>query len=179
MLQTPRLRLRQWIPGDREPFAAMNRDAAVMEFLGEPLTRPGSDELAERCERELAENGWGPWAVERLEDGQFIGFVGLHAVGTHLPFAPAIEIAWRLAAAAWGKGYATEAARCALDFGFRSLGLQEIVSFTAVVNHRSVAVMQRLGMRFDGRFEHPRLPSGHPLSEHVLYRLGNDTSVGS
>ena len=171
MLQTVRLRLRQWMPEDRAPFAAMNADRAVMEFLGDPLTREQSDMLAERCSRELAEQGWGPWAVERLEDQRFLGFVGLHAVGSDLPFAPAVEIAWRLAADVWGFGYATEAAGCAMAFGFRQLGLREIISFTAVANRRSAAVMQRLGMQFDGRFEHPRLPEGHPLRTHVLYRL--------
>ena len=171
MLRTSRLRLRHWLAQDHDPFAAMNADPRVMEFLGEPLSRAESDALADRCAQELADNGWGPWAVERLSDGRFIGFVGLRRVGPHLPFAPAIEIAWRLAADVWGQGYATEAARCALAFGFNQLRLTDIVSFTAAVNQRSAAVMQRLGMNFEGTFEHPRLPEGHALRTHVLYRL--------
>ena len=142
-----------------------------MEFLGEPLSRAASDALAERCAQGIAERGWGAWAVERRDDGMFLGFVGLSPVGTDLPFAPAVEVAWRLQRSAWGQGYATEAAQGALTFGFKQLGLKDIVSFTAVVNQRSAAVMRRLGMNFEGTFEHPRLPEGHALRTHVLYRL--------
>ena len=171
ILDTPRLRLRQWQPQDHEPFAALNADPAVMEFLGEPLSRAASDALAERCAQGIAERGWGAWAVERRDDGMFLGFVGLSPVGADLPFAPAVEVACRLQRSAWGQGYATEAALGALAFGFTQLGLMDIVSFTAVVNQRSAAVMRRLGMNFEGTFEHPRLPEGHALRTHVLYRL--------
>ena len=109
--------------------------------------------------------------MEHREDGTLLGFVGLSPVGADLPFAPAIEVAWRLQRSAWGQGYATEAAQCALAFAFEQLGFAEIVSFTAVANQRSAAVMSRLGMTFDGTFEHPRLPEGHALQTHVLYRL--------
>ncbi len=170
-LHTPRLRLRQWQPQDHEPFAALNADPVVMEFLGAPLSRAASDALAERCAQGIAERGWGAWAVEHREDGTFLGFVGLSPVGADLPFAPAVEVAWRLQRSAWGQGYATEAAQCALAFAFEQLGFAEIVSFTAVANERSAAVMRRLGMNFDGTFEHPRLPDGHALRTHVLYRL--------
>lgn len=170
-MKTARLRLRQWLPGDSEPFAALNADPAVMEFLGEPLPRSASDALADRCAQGIAERGWGVWVVERLEDQRFLGFTGLSPVGPDFPFAPAVEVAWRLARDAWGHGYATEAAQCVLGLAFGRLQLPEVVSFTTVGNLRSAAVMQRLGMQFAGRFGHPRLPSGHPLQEHVLYRL--------
>jgi RimJ/RimL family protein N-acetyltransferase len=163
--------LRQWQPQDHEPFAALNADPAVMEFLGEPLSRAASDALAERCAQGIAERGWGAWAVEHREDGTFLGFVGLSPVGADLPFAPAVEVAWRLQRSAWGQGHATEAAQCALAFAFEQLGFAEIVSFTALANHRSAAVMQRLGMNCEGTFEHPRLPEGHTLRTHVLYLL--------
>lgn len=133
-------------------------------------SRAGSDALADRCEAGIAERGWGARAVELLQDQRFLGFVGLNPVGADLPFAPAVEVAWPLAYSAWGRGYATEAAQCALDFGFGELGLPEIVSFTTVNNRRSVAVMQRLGMQPAGTFGHPRLPTAHILHEHLLYR---------
>jgi RimJ/RimL family protein N-acetyltransferase len=171
-LETERLRLRQWRPSDREPFAALNADPRVMEFFPSVLDRETSDALVARWESEIAERGWGLWAVELRESGPFIGFVGLQVPSAALPFAPCVEVGWRLAFAYWGKGYASEAARGALWVGFEQLQLPEIVSFTAVVNRRSRAVMERLGMReAPATFSHPRLAEGHWLREHCLYRL--------
>ena len=169
---TERLRLRQWCGADREPFAALNADPRVMEFFPALLTRAESDAIAERCESLISERGWGVWAVELKKEGDFIGFVGLHIPTDQLPFAPCTEVLWRLALDYWGYGFATEAARGALHVGFERLGLSEIVSFTAVGNIRSRAVMERLGM-LDTKetFEHPNIPVGHVLSKHCLYRL--------
>jgi ribosomal-protein-alanine N-acetyltransferase len=121
----------------------------------------------------LASNGFGLFAVELPEIAPFIGFVGLNAVTFDTHFTPAVEIAWRLASAHWGHGFATEAGRLVLEDGFHRLDLPEIVSFTTEENHRSRRVMDRLGMTWDaeGGFLHPRLPEGHNLSKHVLYRL--------
>lgn len=170
--ETERLRLRQWRGADREPFAALNADPGVMEFFPSPLTRAESDAMAARCQALIAEHGWGFWAVEVRATTEFIGFVGLHTPTPLLPFSPCVEIGWRLAAKHWGKGFATEAARGALRIGFERLELPEIVSFTAVGNVRSRAVMERLGM-FDTKetFEHPTIPAGHTLRQHCLYRL--------
>ncbi len=172
-LTTQRLRLRAWRDTDRGPFAAMNADPAVMEhFLG-TLDRAASDAFMARIDAHWAANGFGLWAVERRADGAFLGFTGLSDPGFQAPFMPAIEIGWRFARDAWGHGYATEAAWAALSFGFESLGRAEIVSFTAPANTRSIAVMERLGMSRDARddFDHPRVPVGHSLRRHVLYRL--------
>jgi RimJ/RimL family protein N-acetyltransferase len=168
---TARLVLRQWRSSDRSPFAALNADPRVMEFFPSPLTREQSDAMADRCESLIDERGWGLWAVELKADRSFIGFVGLHIPDARLPFAPCTEIGWRLAFDYWGHGFATEAAREALRAGFEVLGLEEIVSFTVVANSRSRAVMERLGMKESGSFEHPSLPVGHSLREHCLYRL--------
>jgi len=169
---TERLRLRQWCAADREPFAALNADPKVMEFFPALLGRAESDALANRCEALIAERGWGLWAVETKSANDFIGFVGLHTPAPELPFAPCVEVGWRLAAEHWGRGYATEAARSALRIGFQRCGLSEIVSFAAVGNFRSRAVMERLGMIETGEtFEHPRFPAGHSLRKHCLYRL--------
>lgn len=171
---TPRLRLRQWREADRAPFAQLTADPDVMAFFPSVLTRAQSDAMADACQALIAEHGWGFWAVETRAERQFIGFVGLHAPAAELPCSPCVEIGWRLARAHWGLGYASEAARAALRVGFEALALPEIVAFTAVPNLRSQAVMVRLGMQPDGRFDHPALLPGHALREHRLYRLPRD-----
>ena len=175
-LSTPRLWLRQWRPSDLPPFAAMNADPPVMEFLPGCLSPAESDLLARRCESEIARQGWGLWAAELRESGAFIGFVGLSVPSFEAAFTPCVEIGWRLERASWGKGLATEAGRECLRFAFESLVLEEVVSFTVPLNRRSRAVMERLGMSRDaaGDFDHPRIPAGHPLRRHVLYRLGRE-----
>jgi RimJ/RimL family protein N-acetyltransferase len=174
MIGTERLILRNWKPSDLEPWAALNADPEVMEHFPATLTRVESDAMAAVHQDLIARQGWGLWAVERREDGAFLGFTGLKAVPGGVPFAPAVEVAWRLARHAWGAGYASEAARAALAHGFEALKLPEIVSFTATVNLRSQAVMQRIGLtrREDLDFDHPALPKGHRLERHVVW-VGN------
>tara|TARA_R110002049_G_scaffold188483_6_gene356962 strand:+ start:429 stop:1040 length:612 start_codon:yes stop_codon:yes gene_type:complete len=167
---TARLRLRQWRASDFAPFAAMSADPRVMEFFPEVLRPAESHAMARRIRELIAARGWGLWAVEVRGGAHFIGFVGLHEPLAQLPFAPCVEIGWRLAPAFWGHGYATEAARGALAVGFEHVGLDEIVSFTSTANLRSQAVMQRIGMLPDGTFAHPAIAHGSPLREHVLYR---------
>jgi RimJ/RimL family protein N-acetyltransferase len=170
--ETPRLRMRQWRDADREPFAAMNADPAVMEFFVSPQSRAASDASIGAWQSQFAASGWSNWAAELIESGQLIGFVGLSVPRRALPFSPCVEIGWRLARPYWGQGLASEAARRALLIGFEALGLTEIVSFTAVGNQRSRAVMERIGMRNANQdFEHPGVPEGHPLRLHCLYRL--------
>lgn len=171
LLATPRLRLRPWRESDLAPFAAMNADPLVMEHFAAPLSRQESDAYARRMQAAIEERGWGNWALEVIGGEPFVGFTGLSVPSFEAHFMPCTEIGWRLARSAWGQGLATEAARAALDFGFGELGLAEIVSFTALGNARSVAVMERLGMRRDGEFDHPRFPDGHRLRRHVLYRI--------
>jgi RimJ/RimL family protein N-acetyltransferase len=173
--QTARLKLRQWCPGDRAPFAELNSHPEVMEFFPMPQSHSESDAMADKCESLIAGRGWGFWAVEIKGTGEFIGFVGLHIPSTILPFSPCVEIGWRLARSYWGKGYATEAARAALQVGFEHLTLQEIVSFTAVSNRRSRAVMERLHMVRDKEtFDHPDVPEESGLREHCLYRISRE-----
>jgi ribosomal-protein-alanine N-acetyltransferase len=172
-LETERLALRSWHEADWAPFAAMNADPAVMEFFPRQLSSAESAVLVDRFQAELDQSGHCPWAVEELSTGAFIGFVGLHAVPSYLPFAPATEVGWRLARPYWDRGYATEAGAAAVQFGFGPLDLDKIVSFTSVVNLRSRRVMERLGMSRDeaADFDHPNIAEGHPLRPHVLYRL--------
>ena len=173
---TNRLRLRQWCEADRELFAHLNADARVMEFFPNLLDRAASDAMVTRLQAQIADRGWGWWAVEIESTQEFIGTVGLQDIpAPKLPFAPCVEVAWRLAFDYWGKGYATEAAQGALGVGFERLDLDEIVSFTAVCNLRSRAVMKRLKMNMAPEtFLHPSLPPQHPLAEHCLYRLSRE-----
>jgi RimJ/RimL family protein N-acetyltransferase len=171
-LTTERLLLRQWRVGDRSPFAELNADQEVMRYFPAVLTRRSSDELADRIEADITRQGWGLWALEERATGRFIGFTGLARPSFEAPFMPAVEIGWRLSRAAWGLGFATEAARAAAAFAFGELALDGLVSFTAEGNARSRAVMRRLGMRHDDAddFDHPAVRDGD-LRRHVLYRL--------
>jgi RimJ/RimL family protein N-acetyltransferase len=172
-IETARLRLRQWTDADREPLAALNADPEVMRFFPAPLTRGESDAMMDRMSAHIAAHGWGFWAAETREGAEFVGIVGLVPVKGEMPFS-GVEVGWRLAKAHWHKGYATEAARAAVDFGFGTLGLREIVSLTARLNLPSQAVMARLGMERVEGFDHPGLAADSPLRPHWLYRLSSE-----
>ena len=177
VVETERLLLRPWRPEDRAPFAALNADPVVMEHFPSTPTRAESDAGADRITAWLDEHGWGLWAVEVKDGPEFIGFTGLDVPRFEAEFTPCVEVGWRLAADQWGRGYAPEAARAAIEHGFTEVGLDEIVSFTTVANVRSQRVMQKIGMTLAGEFDHPGLP-GHPLARHVLYRIGRPGSEG-
>ncbi len=177
---TERLRLRQWREADREPFARLNADRRVMEFFPNLLDRAASDAMMTRIQAKMRDRGWGWWVVELASTQEFVGFVGLNIPAPELPCSPCVEVGWRLAFDYWGKGYATEAAQGALSVGFERLDLDEIVSFTAVCNLRSRAVMERLHMKkARDTFLHPSLPPQHPLAEHCLYRLPREVWLES
>ncbi len=173
--RTARLLLRGFVDDDRPAFAAMNADPRVMEHYPALLTREQSDAFVDRVAATWAHRGLGLWAVERRDTSAFIGYAGLWPVPPEVPVrAPrdlCAEVGWRLAAEHWGQGFATEAAREALQLA-RTMGVAEVVSFTAATNRRSQAVMRRLGMTHDPRddFDHPAVPPGHALRRHVLYR---------
>jgi RimJ/RimL family protein N-acetyltransferase len=171
-IETDRLLLRRWRDEDREPFAALNADPEVMRYFPSTLTEGESGAMVERIESGFAEHGFGLWALEVKATGEFIGFTGLNLADLDVAFCPAVEVGWRLSRPAWGRGFATEAARASLADGFGRVGLDEVVSFTFDGNRPSRAVMERLGMHHDadGDFVHPRL-AGHRLAPHVLYRM--------
>ncbi len=172
-LTTERLLLRTWTDDDVEPMHELSSDPAVMRFFPRPMTLDEVHAFVVRQRSRLAAGRPGLYAVESFADRRFLGFVGLAEPRFEAPFTPCVEIGWRLLREAWGHGYATEAARTVLAHGFGTLGLQEIVSFTAVPNEPSQAVMRRLGMHTDPAedFDHPALEEGHWLQRHVLYRL--------
>ncbi len=178
-LETERLVLRRWTNADRAPFAALNADPEVMRWFPAAMTRRESDGFVDRIEAGFDERGYGLWAVEVKGGEPFVGFTGLQPLNALVPYV-GIEVGWRLARPAWGHGYATEAARASVAYGFEVAGLAEIVSITSVGNTRSRAVMERLGMRHDPAedFDHAAVPAG-PLRRHVLYRLATPGAVGS
>lgn len=176
-IKTRRLLLRPWRDDDLPGFAEMNQDPRVMEFFPALLDRQQSDVLAMKIRQRIDEQGWGFWAVEIPGEVSFIGFTGLNKLSSDLPFAPGVEIGWRLSRDFWGKGYASEAAHAALEMGCIQLKLHEIVAFTAEQNLRSRAVMHCIGLTYRGeKFEHPALSAGHPSRRHVLYRIKNSFS---
>src|SRR5579863_2496538 len=173
---TERLILRKWRESDREAFARMNADPAVMEHFPALLSRQESDALVDRAKAHLDEHGFGPWAAELRSSNEFIGYISLFIPQFEAPFTPCVEIGWRLARKHWGQGLATEGARALVRQGFEVQRLFELVSFTVPANLRSIRVMEKLGMTHDpgDDFDHPSVPEGHPLRRHVLYRLTRD-----
>jgi ribosomal-protein-alanine N-acetyltransferase len=170
-LETPRLLLRRWRDTDRPLFARLNADPIVMRFLLNRLTREQSGAYIDRLEQHFAIDGFSNWAVEAPGVAPLIGMVGLQRVGFEASFTPAVEVGWRLHRHHWGQGYATEAARAAIEDGFTHAGLTEIVALTTLANLPSMRVMEKLGMTRTIEFDHPAVPVGHPLRRHILYRL--------
>jgi RimJ/RimL family protein N-acetyltransferase len=172
-LRTPRLLLRQWRDEDVEPFVAMSADAEVMELLLGPYDRAKSEEWVAWARNYWREHGYGQWVVEVPGEAEFAGIAGLNRIAWEAHFTPAVEVGWRLVRGFWGRGIAFEAARATIEDGFSRLGLREIVAITTPPNRRSRRLMERLGMVRDpaGDFDHPRVPDGHPLKRHVLYRI--------
>jgi RimJ/RimL family protein N-acetyltransferase len=173
ILRTERLLLRQWRESDFVPFQAMNADRQVRRYFSTLQTAEQSDASARRIRQMIAEHGYGFWAVEIPGVTEFAGFTGISAPGFPVPFPDCVEIGWRLAVAYWGKGYATEAARASLAYGFDALGFGDIVACTVPSNTASRGVMEKLGMTHapEHDFDHPAVEPRHPLRPHVLYHI--------
>lgn len=167
--ETERLRFRDWNREDLPQFRKMNKDPQVMQYFPAPLEDAETDAFFDRIQNEFKDSGYGLYAVELKESGEFIGFTGFHKASFKASFTPCIEIGWRLKASAFGKGYATEGARACLDYGFKVLKFAEVYSFTAKINLPSERVMQKIGMTKAGEFEHPNVQEGSILKAHVLY----------
>ena len=171
IISTARLKLRRWTDSDIAPFVRMNQDAEVMRYFPRPNTAEETMAFTQRIETFFDEHGYGLFALESKATGEFIGYTGFAKPRFESWFTPCTEIGWRLKREAWGRGYATEAARACLDYGFQTLGLDRIYSFTALSNTPSERVMQKIGMERTGEFDHPMIESGHPLRRHVLYTI--------
>jgi RimJ/RimL family protein N-acetyltransferase len=173
MIETERLILRAWKGSDVAPFHAMGNDPQVMEFLGPFLSRADAESAAERQNGNLAALGHCFWAVERREDGAFMGFCGVKPGPAETPIEGEIEIGWRLARPYWGKGYAREAAEASLDWVWANLDVDSVSAITVPGNRRSWGLMERLGMvrAPDDDFDHPNVPVGNPIRRHITYRI--------
>lgn len=174
VIKTERLILRPWMESDLEPFALMNADPRVREYFFTLLTNEESNSSAADFQKGIEERGWGLWAAALIDDPtEFMGFIGIAPTNFVAHFTPAVEIGWRLAYKFWGKGYATEGASAALKYGFETIGLDEIVACTTSENRRSQNVMKKLKTHYNPEddFDHPRVPPGHKLTKHILYRI--------
>jgi RimJ/RimL family protein N-acetyltransferase len=167
---TERLLMRRWRDADREPYAAMNADPVVMRYFPAVQDRAASDVSIDRMETLFERQGFGLWALELAETGEFLGFTGLNPMPPGVPGAGGMEVGWRLGQHAWHRGYATEAATAAVGVAFNGVGLEDLWSMTAVLNEPSQAVMRRIGMTPYARFEHPRIEPGHPIRPHIAFR---------
>lgn len=176
ILETDRLILRTWKPADVDLMAAIDQDPKVCQYLPAIGNQAATEAGIQRMIKHYEEHGFGLYAVELKENGEFIGFLGLSVPSFEAHFTPAVEIGWRLASKHWGKGYATEAAKAVLCYGFLTLNLNEIVSFTVANNTASRRVMEKIGLQYDPKddFDHPRLAADSPLRRHVLYRLSKE-----
>ena len=176
-IETHRLILRLWKQEDAEAYYHINHDPKVIEYLRGPLTMEQVTDFIEAANNHYEKHGYTLWAAELKESGAMMGFIGLNYTDFAAHFTPAVEVGWRLGSQYWGNGYATEGAKACLDYGFCQCDLGEIVSFTVPANTRSLRVMKKLGMKRDkeGDFAHPKLAADHPLSQHVLYRIGKET----
>lgn len=177
IIETERLILRTWKQEDSSIYYQINQDPNVTQFLRGPLTREQVSDFISAANNHQDTHGYALWAAELKETSELMGFIGLNSVEWASCFTPAVEVAWRLGTQYWSKGYATEGAKAALDYGFKC-GLTEIVAFTVPANIRSIRVMEKIGLKRDrqGDFAHPKLSLDHPLSHHILYRLSQACS---
>ena len=175
-IESNRLYFRQWKEEDKEFFFKLNSDPEVMKYFPQALSKNESDAFVEKVKFQINKRGWWFFAVEIKNTSEFIGFIGLSNTAFEAPFTPCTEIGWRFHRNFWKKGYATEGAKTVLDFAFRKIGKESIVSYTSKLNFPAIAVMKRIGMVEDPSysFDHPKIPKGHPLRPHILYRLSKD-----
>lgn len=177
LFQSARLGFRTWQEKDLLPMAALNADPAVMEFFPSTQSLEDTRAFVKRVHTHFKEYGFGWYAVDLLDNQEFIGFIGMAWNKMEADFTPCAEIGWRLKKAAWGKGYATEGAKRCIAYGFTDLQFKEIYSFTATINKRSERVMQKIGMQKVGIFEHPKIAMGDVLRPHVLYRIASSEKI--
>lgn len=170
-IETPRLILRDWKEEDIQPFAGMNKSPDVMRYFLNPLSEEESFGFYTRIRQEFSDYGYGLYALEEKATGIFMGYTGFHHILFDADFAQGVEIGWRIDNAYWNRGYATEAALACLQYAKEHLPFKTVWSFTSLPNKSSERVMQKIGMERVKTFFHPSLPDGHPLKEHVLYKI--------
>ena len=177
VIETERLILRTWQDSDFRRFTLMNQDPLVMEFFPKTLSQEESADSYRRITDFIQQKGFGLFAAEEKGSEEYMGFIGFNQPTFSSYFTPCIEIGWRLDRRFWNRGFATEGAKACLAYGFSSLDFKEVVSFTSTINKKSINVMKKIGMAFDGEFEHPNVEEGHPLRKHILYRISRPEMV--
>jgi len=173
IFQSARLGFRRWVNDDIFPFSEMNKDDEVMEFFPDCMSDEETLEFVDKVNNMLNQFGYGLYAVDKLENKEFIGFVGFWHPTFESDFTPCIEIGWRISKENWNIGYATEGAKECLRYGFNQLGFIEVYSFTSKINAKSEKIMQKVGMHKVKEFEHPKIKEGNELRRHILYKIGN------
>ncbi|QJB70062.1 GNAT family N-acetyltransferase [Parasphingorhabdus halotolerans] len=170
-LETERLVMREWHEDDLDAFHAINSDPRVMETLGPLKDREEIINLISRLQALQEKDGCCFWALETKSDGALIGWCGMIRGAHDVPVKDKLEIGWRLEFDSWGKGYVTEAAKKCIEWAADQFPDEEVWAITSVDNHRSRAVMQRLGMSHlpDLDFDHPLVEPGSHLLRHVTY----------
>ncbi len=171
ILTSDRLGLRHWIDSDTQPFIEMNKDLEVMKYFPKILSETETLAFIEIIHLHFNQHGFGPFAIEHKLTKQFMGFTGFYIPTFDAFFTPCVEIGWRFRKDFWGQGFASEAAKMCLSYGFKSLCFEKIVSFTASINLKSEKVMKRIGMNYIADFEHPKVEKDDALCRHVLYEI--------
>ena len=171
-IETERLILREWEESDLKDFARMNGDPMVMQYLPRLLDEKASKRHIKEFQKHFKKYGYGLYVLELKDTGEFVGFTGLKNLEIDVPFAPAVELAWRIDYEYWGKGYGSEAAKAVMEYAFNDLGMKELIAFTVYDNERTIHLMDKLGFEYqEGKdFDYPALKKGHPLGRFVLYK---------
>lgn len=172
LFTSDRLGFRNWLDSDLDDLYRMNANPTVMEFFPSTQSREHCQAFIKRMQQQFAQNGHCYFAVEELDTQNFIGFIGLAKQTYEADFTPCVDIGWRLLPEFWGKGYASEGGKRCLKFAFEELELETVVSVASIINVRSIAVMQRIGMTYQYDFEHSLLPHDERLRNCVLYQIG-------
>ena len=173
IFKSDRLGFRNWNERDLDEFAELNSDEDVMEYFPKTLTKEETFKFIERLKKCFEKNRYTYFAVDTLETNEFIGFIGLFYQNYKSDFTPNVDIGWRLRKSFWKKGYATEGAKKCIEYGFKSLGLEKIISVCPEKNSKSKNVMKKIGMNKVGEFNHPKLKDYPELEKCVCYEINN------
>jgi len=171
LFTSERLGFRNWKDADIPKMISISGDKDVMEFFPAPATPIQTEEFIGRMQTMFSEKGYCYFAVERLEDAAFIGFIGLMYQTYDVPFSPYTDIGWRLGKEFWNKGYATEGASRCLKYAFEDLDLSNIKATAPLVNVKSIRVMEKIGMKKQLEFKHPRLVGNTKLETCTCYQI--------
>lgn len=165
-----RLGFRNWDQEDIDKLYLINTDKKVMEFFPDVSTKQQTTEFVHRMKRQFEDKGFCYFAVDRLDNREFIGFIGLSEQTYVADFTPCIDIGWRINSGEWNKGYATEGAKRCLDYARNILMLEDIYAVAPKINLKSEHIMKKIGLEKQYEFEHTLLVNNDSLRTCVLYK---------